>query len=405
MWSLITNEFQKIVKKRRFIVTTLIFSILLLIISVVIYSETNKTNWQRIQEYQDNIKGEKEYLKVTSNPQEAERARQAIRQLQGMIRQLYQDEDERKLDWRKRLENKIQDEEKKKSSIDVASDNTKIEECNKQILTYRYALDNDIKNIDDNSAAPAIDAIEFIVDNLGVIFIPLIIGIIVLDSVSGECTVPTMKMLLTKPVSRGKVLLSKYISSTIAAVIAIIGSELVAYIILGAIKGFGSANEPMVVGTRYEYNLMKAIKGGYGVSAILGSSYIIPMWKYIGEVLLMQLLFIAAFTALCIFVSVIIKNVTMSMGIGIVATIIISFISFQSLESNDTGSSSGFLGTVCKYAINTYSMPGKIISGDIIKQMNNPNISVEFAVIVILLTGLISYILSHLLFVKRDMLV
>ena len=58
------------------------------------------------------------------------------------------------------------------------------------------------------------------------------------DIVSGESTPATLKFLLVQPISRAKVILSKFIAVVITVVAMIAGLEVAAYGVIGAFTGF-----------------------------------------------------------------------------------------------------------------------------------------------------------------------
>ena len=61
------------------------------------------------------------------------------------------------------------------------------------------------------------------------------------DIVSGESTPATLKFLLVQPISRAKVILSKFIAVVITVVGMIAGLEVAAYGVIGAFTGFDAA--------------------------------------------------------------------------------------------------------------------------------------------------------------------
>ena len=65
---------------------------------------------------------------------------------------------------------------------------------------------------------------------LGMAILVAGIAVFMSDIVSGECTPATLKFLLIQPVTRGKVLLSKFIAVTITVLTMILGAELVGFL-------------------------------------------------------------------------------------------------------------------------------------------------------------------------------
>lgn len=405
MYNLIMNELQKIFKKRKVLIVMILFSAIIVLFSIIQYQSQHKTPMQTIVEDEKLISTYKSALPY-ENANQAKQLKQIININKDNIRAAYRQEELKKLNWKDQINNLISDDEKKKNSADLAGDNTKIEQVNEDILVKKYALKNNMPELADSSNIKAIDVFTQMISVLSIIILPVIICIIVLDVVSSEISPPTMKMLLTKPRSRGKILFSKFSAASIASIASIVGSEIIAFIILGIIIGFGRANSPLSVGTKYEFNGNKILAGNWhDVQAVLGSSYVIPQWKFIVEMLLLQLLFIVAFTSICILVSTIANSNTVSMTVGIVIAIILSFIIIK-ISSGD-GSSAGDvpLRQIAPYIISTYASPGLMLTGDLPQMIKNPDISLILGIAVNIITGVVSYVLAHLWFTKKDMLV
>ena len=90
----------------------------------------------------------------------------------------------------------------------------------------------------------------------------------------GECTPATIKFLLVQPVSRAKVLLSKFIAIVLTVVSMICGVELAAFGIVGAFTGFDAAKMPVTSGQKYVINQEVLIKEGFKqLDLVAGSGY------------------------------------------------------------------------------------------------------------------------------------
>lgn len=405
MYNLITNELQKIFKKRKVLIVMILFSAITVLFSVIQYQSQHKTPMQTVVEDEKLIATYKSALPY-EDANQAKQLRQIINTEKSNIRNAYRQEELKKLSWKGQINNLISDDEKKKDSADLAGDNTKIEQVNEDILVKKYALKNNMPELADSSNVKAIDVFTEMVSVLSIIILPVIICIIVLDVVSGENSPPTMKMLLAKPCSRGKILFSKFSAASIASIISIVGSEIISFLILGIIIGFGKANSPLQVGTKYEFNPSKTLAGDWhDVQAILDSSYVIPQWKFILEIIVLQLLFIVAFTSVCILISTIANTNTLSMTAGIVIAVILSFMIIK-ISSGD-GSSAGDvpLRRIAPYIINTYASAGLMLTGNLPQMIRNPDVSLTLGIAVNVITGALSYILAHVWFTKKDMLV
>jgi len=192
--ALVHNEMVKVWKKRRFAVIVLI---LLILIPVFVYAQ----------------------MKISQNSQE---------KFKG--------------DWRAELQTRITD-----NSRSLGSD--RIPEEWKQwrralVQQLQYYLDHDI-----NPNTP--DAVSFtrgFMDNAVTMFIPLMVLAIASDLVSGERSSGTIKMLLTRPVRRWRILLSKLIALTLYVSLIIVTTTALCYLISGLVFGYKGWGAPIFVG-------------------------------------------------------------------------------------------------------------------------------------------------------------
>lgn len=192
--ALVQNEMIKVWKKRRFAVIVLI---LLILIPVFVYAQ----------------------MKVAQNSAE---------KFKG--------------DWRAELQTRITD-----NTRSLGSD--RIPEEWKQwrralVQQLQYYLDHDI-----NPNTP--DAVTFtrgFMDNAVSMFIPLMVLAVASDLVSGERSSGTIKMLLTRPVRRWRILLAKLITLTLYVSLIIVVTTVLCYLISGLAFGYHGWGSPIFVG-------------------------------------------------------------------------------------------------------------------------------------------------------------
>ena len=60
---------------------------------------------------------------------------------------------------------------------------------------------------------------------------------------------------------------------------------------------------------------------------------------------------------------------------------------------------------ISHYLFTTYGDAGQILSGRIALQYNNPNITIGFSIGLLLISTIVFYIISHVTFTKRDILI
>ncbi len=147
-------------------------------------------------------------------------------------------------DWRIATQTRVQDMTSRLSSPRVPEEwkvFTKVE-----VQRLQYYLDRDI---DPQSPNAVTFAREFLRNSV-TLFLPLMVMVIAADLVSSEHSTGTIKLLLTRPVRRWKVLASKlaalvfYVSLTVAA------TFLIAYLLSGIMFGYGGWNHPVLTGFR-----------------------------------------------------------------------------------------------------------------------------------------------------------
>ncbi len=138
----------------------------------------------------------------------------------------------------------------KESSSKEFDHYTKIEYQNalEEFEISKYRIENDIPNLEYESIS---GALETFISDIGLLFI-IIISIMVTGAiVSDEFNKGTIKLLLIRPYTRRKIMLSKIIASVISIIIAIICMVLIQIIISGIGYGFDTINMPVL---KYNFN-------------------------------------------------------------------------------------------------------------------------------------------------------
>lgn len=174
------------------------------------------------------------------------------------------------------------------------------------VQQLQYYLD---KDVDPNSPNGVTFARGFI-DNSVSLFIPLLIMAIASDLVSSERSTGTIKMLLTRPVRRSKVLLSKLVALTLFVSLIILSTVILAYLISGFVFGFGGWDMPVFTGFQIE-----------GSDVNMENVHAVDQWQY----LIMQcgLVWLSGMAVACLafMVSVLVRSTAASIVI-MMATII-----------------------------------------------------------------------------------
>lgn len=135
-----------------------------------------------------------------------------------------------------------------------------------QVKQQQYYLEHDINP---NSPGAPTFLREFLKQGIGM-FLPLLVMIIAIDMVSGERSDGTIKVLLTRSVKRWKILLSKYITLLLYISLIVLIVMVMAYLLAGLVFGFSGWQVPVVTGF--------GIEGG---SLVTNSIKLVPQWQYI----------------------------------------------------------------------------------------------------------------------------
>jgi ABC-2 type transport system permease protein len=165
------------------------------------------------------------------------------------------------------------------------------------VQQLQYYLDHDVNPNSPN----AVTFTRSFLDGAITLFIPLMVLAVASDLVSGERTAGTIKMLLTRPVRRWRILLSKIVALTLYVSLILAVTALLCYLISGMAFGYGGWNAPIFTGF--------AVNGSTLDTA---SVHVVPQWLY----LLMQggLTWAAAMTValLALMVSVLVRSTAAS---------------------------------------------------------------------------------------------
>ncbi|MGG2200453.1 MULTISPECIES: ABC transporter permease [Paenibacillus] len=113
-----------------------------------------------------------------------------------------------------------------------------------EVKLAQYYLDKDVNPASPNGVT---FTVTFVQNAVG-LFIPLMVMVIAADIVSGEHTNGTIKLLLTRPVPRWRVLLSKLITLILFTSVVVVATALLSYLISGLFFGYGGWDMPRLLG-------------------------------------------------------------------------------------------------------------------------------------------------------------
>ncbi|NFI84795.1 ABC transporter permease [Clostridium botulinum] len=258
-------------------------------------------------------------------------------------------------------------------------------------------------NIDKNELVPK--GVYATINILGVsdISILYIIILIVLlsDIVSGEYSPNTIKMSITKPISRKKIIISKFAISIIIGASVIIISTIIFVVEAGIRFGLSDYRMPFDVGAKYVLN--KSIPLTVTTSQmepVRNSISIVPLWSGIVRFVLIAILVSIAAISILIFISSLCKKSLISSIISFVLVIAASLIYFSKLMGDNILATK--YGVLLKFTPIPYMFQiFEVLSGNISVRLAS-SINIFFVLIVCLIWSLIMMFLSIYIFAKRD---
>ncbi|CAM3624224.1 ABC transporter permease [Marinicrinis lubricantis] len=140
-------------------------------------------------------------------------------------------------DWRTSLQNDITANER---ALEEAMPDSVKQEIQEEVEIAKYQLEHGIAPIDDTLWGG--------VRNMSALIslITIFTVIIAADAVAAEFTWGTIKLLLIRPVNRTKILLSKFFSSFLFALMMLVFLFVISFIVNGFLYGFGGADTNIV---------------------------------------------------------------------------------------------------------------------------------------------------------------
>jgi ABC-2 type transport system permease protein len=394
-------------KKNRLYIATVFLAIVVALQCYAEYKEITKKapekiieECERLIESMENMTviqtgdggGESGYNVETSIDKTIEQARKEIerarRELETMDR-----------DWRINAREEIELLKSERDEAKAEGNAEKQEQYDTKIRMLEYHLERDIEP--DEEYAMKATVITDIITFIGSIFLAIVVMMLTVDTIAFENSPGTMKFLLTKPVSRNRVYLSKFIASLIASLGIVLSVELIAYLVIGIIFGFGNMLAPAAIGTRFVPDPIRIARYGIGVTPVIGSTVLVPYWQKFVTVLLMQVLYIMAVTAFGMFISAVAKNGVSALIIGLLSTAVLTVMTVQ---INGFGSIRAF-AAVMPFLFSTYSAGGLVLSGFLSKALSSSIIGIPLAVSVMSIWAILFFVSGHAIFTRKDILI
>ncbi|WP_166241495.1 ABC transporter permease [Paenibacillus turpanensis] len=207
-------------------------------------------------------------------------------------------------DWRVATQTRVQDYTSRLSSPRIPEEWK--ESIKVEVQRLQYYLDRDI----DPQAPNGVTFTRVFLANSINLFLPLMVMVIASDMVSSEHATGTIKLLLTRPVRRWKVLFSKLVALIFYVSMIVLATTVVSYLISGLVFGFSGWTHPVLTGFRIN-----------GSEVDTSRIQVVPQWLF-----LLMTAGLAWFSALVVailslMVSVLIRSTAAGMGVMLAAII------------------------------------------------------------------------------------
>ncbi|SHJ27321.1 ABC-2 type transport system permease protein [Clostridium cavendishii DSM 21758] len=399
MFKLIKNEIKKILLSKKYIIAIGIFLILYSGMTFLSYNNAmNSKPAERIksnEKYIKNLNEEKNDKDITDK-KKAE-IDNKIKEIENINKNLQFQIENSNLKWQDRL--KKNNEVIEQKIKDNKDGDEAIIQYKQEIEVNNYSLKNNIEPTPNNKVT-AFSLMPKVNIFTGMLIITIIIAIISSDLIAGEFTPATIKLLLTKPVSRQKVLFSKFIAAICVCTVSFLLVKLIVFLIIGIGFGFGDYREPMGVYTAYINDKNLVAKLGFGVKPDTNS---FKIYSVLQAMLLSEginILFIIACTAVCLLISTLTKKSSSSISITVIFFVILSIFGGSQLANGQNG----VIKKILSVLFTTYSSGELVISGETNKMLGFAYANNYFAIGILIVWIIVCYGIANMVFTKRDIL-
>lgn len=276
-------------------------------------------------------------------------------------------------DWRTVLQQRIIDQQNRLASSRIPEEWRAMVKVN--IQQMQYYLEKDI-----NPAAPGAPTFmrEFIQQGVG-LFLPLLVVILASDIVSSEHGGGTIKLLLTRPVPRWKILLSKYLALLFSISFMLLITGATCYAISGIVFGYAGWDLPVITGFEERNGQL-----------ITDHVHILPQWKYILMAFGLAWFSCIAVGTISFMVSVLLRSTAASMGTMLAAVISGGLL----VQLAPTWNEVKYLAFTNLQLTNYLSGAPTMVEG----------MTLPFSLTVLSIWSILSLIIAFVVFMRRDIL-
>lgn len=274
--------------------------------------------------------------------------------------------------WKEYLKTKIDLDEKDledlKSGKVIGDEN--LDKLVEEIDINKILLEKSIKPINETLSMESFNFLKIFLNNPMILIVILFVILACCDIVSSEFERKTSRVLLTQPINKNKIIISKILAYIIFSSAIIFGVLIISFIVLGFIHGFGNSQYP--------------------VAAYIGGT------KHYITILEFDLISIGLLVLLIVFlslISVLISTITKNNGSSLSVSIILVVGLYMIINK-------GIVNSIAQFIPFAYVNIGDVLSGTLAKVLDNSNAGI-FTNIAVLSIGIIILFIANLIVFNR----
>jgi ABC-2 type transport system permease protein len=274
-------------------------------------------------------------------------------------------------DWRSQLQQDIVNTQNRLNSSSITDEFREFLQI--RVSQQEYYLEHDV----DPSAPGAPTFMRMFVENSVDLLMPLMVVVVVGDLVSSELSGGTIKMLLTRPVKRWRILMSKFLTMILAVSFIVLSLGVLSYLISGAVFGYSGWTMPILTGFTTS-----------GENLDTTNVHLIYQWQY----LLMEL-------GLTWFVGIIVGSITLMLSVLMRSTAAVTGVMLATLISGPILANMVSSWESAKYLFMVNLRITSYISGG---APPIQGMTLGFSMIVLSIWGIAALLVAFITFSRRD---
>ncbi|WP_058304516.1 ABC transporter permease [Gorillibacterium timonense] len=244
-----------------------------------------------------------------------------------------------------------------------------------EIQRLQYSLE---RNVDPESPNSVTFTSTFIRNSIG-LFLPLLVAVIASDIVSSEQSTGTIKLLLTRPVRRWKILMSKLLTLVLFVSLIVVTTAILTYLISGLAFGYGGWQAPVLTGFQVS-----------GDQLDTSHVQIVEQWRFLLMELGLAWFSCLVVACLSLMISVLVRST--AAGMGIMLAVLIAGMILTNMVSSWESAKYLFMINLDTISFLAGSIPPV------------PGLSLDFSLTVLAIWALASLVVSFGVFTRRDVL-